>query len=309
MKQKISIFASAKLNLFLEVGTKAPDDYHDLKTIFLSIDCFDHLYFDFTKSSENSEKCKITIESSNGPYKDLLPLDKSNLIYKAAKLFNDQTQFKGFELQVKIDKKIPIAGGLAGGSADAAATLRALNYFYGDPVAQSELLSLARQLGSDVPFCLLGGCMLGTGRGDQLIRLPFVEELFFIIVIPPSEVRLTAREVYQQFDVLSPLSPQKDVSIEKFIEILLTKKADTGKYLFNSLEEAVISKSFWVDEVKSFIDSRGFRSLVSGSGPTVFTMSPNHHQAINLQNELNLKGYNAVIHRPTAEAFQMIVHE
>lgn len=314
MNNRLSIFAPAKLNLFLKVHEKQLDGYHRLETVFQSIDLYDHLTFElFVNNPElpdsiNSSVCNVKIDLTKNPQSHLVPIDKSNLIYQAVRVFAKKAKLPKFTLHVQLDKRIPVAGGLAGGSANAAATLYALNYLFGEPLEQGDLLLLALELGSDVPFCLLGGSMLGTGRGDQLTRLPELQELLCVLVFPPPDVTLSTKEVYATFDKLSLSRPKDDVVVEKFLEILLTKKSDIFKYLYNSLEEASVSLSYWVDKAKSTIDSKGFTSLVSGSGPSVFTIAPNEAQALNLIRELEDEGYHAAAFRAINEPFHVIAH-
>ncbi len=317
MSKRLSVFAAAKINLYLKVGEKQIDDYHQIETIYQTIDLFDRLTFELldknneeipSGASRKSLEFKLTIV--NSLQKDLIPTDKTNLIYKATRLIMDKLKISHLNLEVELEKKIPVAGGLAGGSSNAAATLFALNYLLGEPLSQSDLLNLAKELGSDIPFVLLGGCMLGTGRGDQLIRLPEPKDLLFLIVFPPADLQLKAKDIYETFDQIQEANsiPKPEISIEKFIEVLLSRKSDISKYLFNSLEESAISLSFWVDKVKSLIDAKGYKSLVSGSGPTVFTIVPNQNQGLNLLHELNKQGFTAQLHQTTSEAFQVIIH-
>ncbi len=303
MSNRLSIFAPAKINLYLRVGEKLPDGYHRLETVFQAIDLFDQLVFDL---KESHEKGKIIIQVSPGPQSHLIPTDKSNLAYRAAKLFFDKTKLSNQDLKITISKKIPVSGGLAGGSTNAAATLYALNYLLGEPLKQDDILLLCKELGSDVPFCYLGGCMLGTGRGDQLTRLTVARELVFVVVFPPADQELSTKDVYATFDTIEARG-HNEVNIEKFVEALLTK-GEISKLMYNSLEEAAVSLSYWVDRAKSTLDANGYSSLVSGSGPTVFTVAPNEHQAHSLIKKLEKEGLRAGIHRAIDNSFQVIAH-
>jgi 4-diphosphocytidyl-2-C-methyl-D-erythritol kinase len=306
MSKRLSVFSPAKLNLYLNVLDKGVDGYHGIETVFQGIDLFDHLIFELTEA-EADFKPEIMINLSSGRQKHLVPTDKRNLVYQAAKLYFRKIEADNLNLTVTLNKNIPVSGGLAGGSSNAAATLYALNYILGEPLKQHEVLELCRELGSDVPFCYLGGCMLGTGRGDQLTRLSLPLEFIFVIVFPPADLELKAKDVYETFDKLNQ-NKKTEVSIEKFIETMLTKSTGISKYLYNSLEEAVISLSFWVDKAKSAIDSKGYTSLVSGSGPTVFTLAPNEAQAKQLRLKLVDEGFEVAIHRAIDNSFQVIAH-
>lgn len=306
MSNKLTIYSAAKLNLYLSVGEKQVDGYHRLETVYQTIDLFDCLKFELNENS--SEKYQIEISVSESTQSHLVPTNKSNLAYQAARLFFRKINKQNFNLKIEIDKKIPVAAGLAGGSSNAAATLFALNHLSGEPLDQNQLLLLAKELGSDVPFCLLGGCMLGTGRGDQLTRLSPFKDLLFVVVFPPKDETLSTKAIYDEFDKNPNANHQNKVSTEKFIETLLTKGDAVSKILFNSLEDAAVNQSFWVDKTKSAIDSKGFSSLVSGSGPTVFTIAPNQAQANYLIEALKEEGFEAKSFRPTTESFQVIAH-
>ncbi|MDX1920502.1 MAG: 4-(cytidine 5'-diphospho)-2-C-methyl-D-erythritol kinase [Candidatus Caenarcaniphilales bacterium] len=308
MHKKLTVYSSAKLNLYLNVGEKQIDGYHALETVFQSIDLYDKLEFILSaEPDKEKQEIKIIIEESEQSH--LLQDPKSNLIYRAAKLFFRTLKDDSFHLTVKLTKRIPIAAGLAGGSGNAAATLYALNYLLNEPFKQEVLLSLARELGSDVPFSLLGGCMLGTGRGDQLTRITETSDLIFILILPPSDITLATKEVYETFDKLSLVSnlPNK-VSIEKFVQLLITQGQDASKQMFNSLEESAVTLNYWVDKAKTAIDSKGYYSLVSGSGPTVFTIAPNEYQAISLLQKLQEEGFNAQCHRSISESLMVVSH-
>lgn len=305
MTKRLSIFAPAKLNLFLKVyEEKLPDGFHRLETVFQAIDLFDQLSFEISPIKQAHSTIKLKVSPS--PQSHLIPVDGRNLAYRAARLFFDKSCITHQQININIAKKIPVSGGLAGGSSNAAATLYALNYLFGEPLRQEDLLRLCQELGSDVPFCFLGGTMFGTGRGDLLTRLNLSLDYTFIIVLPPPEIELKAKDVYMAFEQLNK-KVLPEIKAEKFLEVLLTK-GDLSKYLFNSLEEAAIHMSYWVEKAKSAIDSKGFISLVSGSGPSVFTIAPNEMTAKQLLKHLESEGFKASIHRPIDNSFQIIAH-
>ncbi|MDX1918964.1 MAG: 4-(cytidine 5'-diphospho)-2-C-methyl-D-erythritol kinase [Candidatus Caenarcaniphilales bacterium] len=307
MFKRLSIFAPAKLNLYLKVYERQLDGYHRIETVFQSIDLFDELNFQI---QEINGEGLITIRLNPGTQNDLVPTDKRNLIYRAAKAFLREAKINHLNINVNLTKKIPVGGGLAGGSTDAAATLYALNYFLNEPLRQVDLLRLARELGSDIPFCLLGGSMIGTGRGDHLTRLPVQQERIFVLIFPPPSLELKAKDIYEEFDLLSQKSrpPSRAVTLERFVELMMNHEERLDRYLYNSLEEAVIKMSYWVDRAKSAIDARGFASLVSGSGPSVFTSVQDMRAAQKLADEIEEEGFKTSIHRAIDNCFQVIVH-
>ena len=306
--KRLSVFCAAKLNLFLKVCEKQMDGYHRIETVFQSIDLFDKISLEISPIDNKDKKPEINISLESSKQSHLVPTDKKNLMYQAAKLFFRKAEIQDTNLRIHIHKNIPVSGGLAGGSTNAAATLCALNYFFGELFSQTQLLDMCRELGSDVPFCLLGGCMLGTGRGDQLTRLTFPKDLVFVLVFPPSGLELKAKDVYERYDLLQSKQPEEG-RIEDFIKALLSdNKSNIAKKMMNSLEEAVVSLSYWVEEATSLIDSVGYQSLVSGSGPTVFALAPNEAQGQALIRKLKEAGYEASLHRAVSEPFQLIAH-
>ena len=294
MSRCINILAPAKLNLFLEVEANREQlsPYHQIKTVFQSIDLFDKLQLEV---SEKIKPGEIEIKVLGQDTQKGVPTGKSNLIYQAAKLFWQKSDLREQSLQVVLEKQIPVAGGLAGGSSDAAATLKALNHLNGELLKQDQLLEICQILGSDIPFCYLGGCMMGTGRGDRLTRLQVNNNLLFVVVFPPADLQLSASQIYQNFDQLNYYS-NPPLKFEKFVKKLLSKE-DISNEIFNSLEESVIQQSYWVEQVKSLIESAGFTSLVSGSGPTVFTIMPDLLLAQKLVGFLSSKNLHVQIHQ------------
>ncbi|MEO2065645.1 MAG: 4-(cytidine 5'-diphospho)-2-C-methyl-D-erythritol kinase, partial [Desulfurobacteriaceae bacterium] len=153
---RLIVPSPAKVNLALWIKGKRPDGYHELITVMHTINLCDTLLF------QPSDRFELSIEGSES-----LPLNRSNLIVKAAQLFKEVTGIKP-EVKVKLEKVIPIGAGLGGGSSNAAATLKGLNVIYGNPLSESELVQVASQLGSDVPFFIRGGLAIAYGRGEKL---------------------------------------------------------------------------------------------------------------------------------------------
>lgn len=303
----MKVLAPAKLNLFLEILGKYPDGYHRINTVYQTIDLFDELDFSLLEhtnnNSENSSFNPVTIEI-DGLQSDLVPTDSSNLISRAAKLFFKKAEIHKKSLNVRLLKRIPVAGGTAGGSSDAAATLYFLNKAFENVLTENELLRLAQELGSDVPFCLLGGRMTGTGRGDQLLRLPNGSEILFVVIFPPPQLLLSSKAMYIKYDKMGLERNKPRVSFEKFVSFLNSYQIDEIKEnLFNSLEEAAISANYWVETAKSALTSKGFVSLVSGSGPTIFTIVKNRKEGENLVEELQKEGYSCSLHKSIANSF------
>lgn len=178
---KVSVICPAKINLFLKVYGKRPDGFHDLISVMQSIDLSDRL------SIEETERGKIEVSCSNPD----VPCDESNLAYKAADYFLNKAALKVDGLRINIEKNIPMMGGLAGGSTDAAGVLVGLRRMMDVKLEDADLVKFASDIGSDVPFCLIGGTALVQGRGEKLEPLPAGLDRnsgAFLVVLPPMSV-------------------------------------------------------------------------------------------------------------------------
>ena len=279
----LSIKAYAKINLAIDVIKKRPDNYHEVKMIMQSIDLFDIINL---KNHDND--IKITSENKN------LPLDNTNLAYKAAQILKEYRHIsKG--IHIHIDKKIPVAAGLAGGSADAAAVLIGLNKLWNLDLDMDTLMKLGAKLGSDVPFCIKGGTMLATGRGEILTALNKLPELFVILVKPKFDV--STAWVYNNFNKNQVI---KTPNIENMIIGLEEKNLDqVVENAANVLESVTIKRYPEIEKIKKLLINEGvLLTLMSGSGPTVFALSNDSAKAtmifeklksqINFNNELFL---------------------
>ena len=262
----LRIYAHAKINLYLDVIGKRPDGYHAIETIFHSIGLHDDIYL--RKRTDR----QITVHCEH-PH---VPCDPRNLAYRAAQLLlDDMPDLSGVDIAIL--KRIPVAAGLGGGSADAAAVLCGMNTLFDLGLTQSDLMQLGVQLGADVPFCILGGAAFGRGIGEILTPLPPMAEPWLLLANPGFEI--STAWVYQQIN-LSLTAPKKNVTI-------LTHCLQNGEFsnivrhLYNGLEVPVLSKYPAVAEIKTKLNrypsSRGV--LMSGSGATVFAFMQNQVQA------------------------------
>lgn len=188
--KSVEVQVPAKVNLQLAVGPKESDGYHEVVTVFQAISLLDTV-----KVSDASE-FSISI---SGDYVNGVPLDKDNLVSKAVALMSERFDTKQ-ELEISINKKIPVAGGMAGGSADAAATLLGIDQLYGLNLSKDELGDIARGLGSDVPFMLHGGTAIGRGHGDEVT--PALSRGTYSWVIAVSSAGLATPAVYAECDRL-----------------------------------------------------------------------------------------------------------
>ncbi|MGG4096740.1 MULTISPECIES: 4-(cytidine 5'-diphospho)-2-C-methyl-D-erythritol kinase [Paenibacillus] len=269
---KIYEKAPAKINLMLDVLHKRPDGFHEVEMVMTMIDLADRL--------EMSEQKRDTIIiTSQAGY---IPLDEKNLAFQAARLIKERYDVKK-GVHIHLDKKIPVAAGLAGGSSDAAATLRGLNRLWGLGIPQEELLALGAELGSDVPFCVTGGTALATGRGEVLTPIPNPPQCWVIVAKPP--INVSTAEVYGR---LRSEQIQHHPSAERMVEALTQGSfQQMCQSLGNVLEEVTLKMHPEVQQLKEGMLKLGADgALMSGSGPTVFGLVSKESKVARIYNGL-----------------------
>jgi len=269
---KIYEKAPAKINLMLDVLHKRPDGFHEVEMVMTMIDLADRL--------EMSEQKRDTIIiTSQAGY---IPLDEKNLAFQAAKLIKERYDVKN-GVHIHLDKKIPVAAGLAGGSSDAAATLRGLNRLWGLGIPQEELLALGAELGSDVPFCVSGGTALATGRGEVLTPIPNPPQCWVIVAKPP--INVSTAEVYGR---LRSEQIQHHPSAQRMVEALQQGSfQQMCQSLGNVLEEVTLKLHPEVQQLKDGMLKLGADgALMSGSGPTVFGLVSKESKVARIYNGL-----------------------
>jgi 4-diphosphocytidyl-2-C-methyl-D-erythritol kinase len=256
---ELCLRANAKINLFLEVLDKRPDGYHNIDTIFQSIGLHDTLIFRETRSGI----IKLTSDSEE------LPLDSSNLVYKASELLLKKSG-KNYGVEIHINKRIPLGAGLAGGSTDASATLVGLNELWSLGYTTDDLLMLGRRLGADVPFCLVGGTAIGRERGDILTRLNPIPKLYVVIANPGFQVSTA-----WAYNGLSKLGLTRERKSDNILvdKIQRGDLSDIEGDLFNVFESLVMEEYPEIRELKSLLAQHGVLGvLMTGSGSTVFAL-------------------------------------
>jgi len=203
-----------------------------------------------------------------------LASDRGNLAYQAAELMLTRFNIAG-GVDIFIDKKIPIAAGLAGGSTDAAAVLKGIDKLYELDLPDRELQEIAAEIGSDVPFCLRGGTALATGRGTDLKQLPDIEKQQLVIVCP--SVKISTAEVYNDYDQLRSRKEFKEIPTSKLLEHIKSgEKIKWDEGWNNILETVTIHKCREINEIKKILYKNGAKfCLMSGSGPAVYAVMAN----------------------------------
>jgi 4-diphosphocytidyl-2-C-methyl-D-erythritol kinase len=277
--------ARAKINLGLKILRRRPDGYHDICTIMQSVDLADRLNF------YPADQDRLTCSDA------ALPAGPDNLVLRAAALFKRRLPAPGPSFHIHLEKHIPVGGGLGGGSADAAATLRGLNHLCGQPLAPEELAGLAGQLGSDVPFLLRGGTALAQGRGEVLTPLVWEGERCFYVLVYPGVAVSTAWAYGQVRPCLTQAS-----SYLTFITSLSGGRV-AGKALFSVLEndfqELVERANPIVAEVRSHLSLAGAQVCsMSGSGSTVYGIFGDRVAALQAHRSLGARGYRSFFCAP-----------
>lgn len=271
----MKVKAFAKINLCLDVLRRKENGYHEVEMVMTNVDIFDVL-----EIKELEEK-KILLKSYNTD----LAMDESNLIYKAIALLQKETG-KTFGVEVLLEKNIPMEAGMAGGSADAAATLKAVNELFALGVSDERLLELGASLGADIPFCIMGGTVLASGIGEKLRRLSHLPKMKLLIVKP--KAGLSTKKVYESLDIDGLNKAgfiHKDVG--EMVSVIESDEADKTKIekiagrLDNILEVPSIRLLPLIADIKQkMLDNNCLGALMSGSGTAIFGIYENDEDMI-----------------------------
>lgn len=272
----------AKINLALGVAPLGADNFHELITIFHAVSLFDTV-----TAKPSSSGVTLTIEGEGAKW---LPVNDSNLAVKAAKLL---AKHHGIEPQVDlhIEKRIPVSGGMAGGSADAAGALIACDRLWETNTSREELESLAAQLGSDVTFSLHGGTALGSGRGQLITSVITTGEYHWVVAL--AEGGLSTPKVYSEFDRMQAVlrSGPPQVPTQLLLALRAGDSRELGAGLINDLEPAALSL---MPSLRKTLDTGrdlgAIGAMVSGSGPTCIFLAASQDQAVNLAASLSGAG-------------------
>lgn len=252
--EQLKIKARAKINLTLDVIGKRPDGYHEVAMVMQTIDLYDMITLTVIPDG-----IEVT---ANHPD---IPTGPANLAYKAAEIIKPAGFFGG--VRIHIEKNIPMSAGLAGGSTDAAAVLTGLNRLWGLDKSSADLLELGGRIGSDVPFCILGGTALATGRGEKLTPLPPAPEMWLVLAKPPVDV--STKEVYGRFTrEMVDRRPDNGAMVNA---LLAEDVPGIAGNLVNVLESVTLRLYPEISTLKERLLRAGAQAvLMSGSGPTVF---------------------------------------
>lgn len=264
--------APAKINLMLDVLHKRADGFHEVEMIMTMVDLADRLELSELKRDS------IIISSQAG----YIPLDEKNLAFQAARLIKDRYNVRS-GVHIHLDKRIPVAAGLAGGSSDAAATLRGLNRLWRLGIPAQELQELGAELGSDVPFCVTGGTALATGRGERLTQIASPPQCWVVLAKPP--INVSTAEVYGRVRANNIAVHPSALRMQQAIEAGDFAAVCAG--LGNVLEDVTLKLHPEVQQLKEAMIKLGADGvLMSGSGPTVFGLVSKQSKVARIYNGL-----------------------
>uniref|UniRef100_A0A942YEI6 4-diphosphocytidyl-2-C-methyl-D-erythritol kinase n=1 Tax=Neobacillus citreus TaxID=2833578 RepID=A0A942YEI6_9BACI len=284
--------APGKINVYLSVGALQDDGYHDVATAYQAVS----LYEDVVAEPADDFSVTFTgpIDASD------VPVDESNLAIRAARLVADAAGYRG-GVRLTIDKQVPVAGGMGGGSADAAATLLAVDTLWGTALGRDELLRLAARLGADVPFAFAGGTAVGTGRGDELS--PALAKGAFEWVLALSDVGLSTPAVYRALDehrerYRADIAPAPTTPVVEANVLQALRAGDPALLadcLYNDLQAPAMRLHPALATTLEIGEKAGaLAGLVSGSGPTVAFLVADRDAALEVQVELSAAGLVAL---------------
>lgn len=260
-----NIKAYAKLNLFLDITAKREDGYHDINTIMQMIDLADDINIKIYENTENT----ISIKCDNPE----IPVDKKNIAYRACKLFfNEYGQT--YKTEIYIEKHIPVEAGLGGSSADGAGVLVALNSLFKFPFTAEKMLKMGNTLGSDVPFCMVGGTGLCTGTGNIISELPLISDCAFLVIKP--EHSFNTAKAYAYYD---EHGLPKNRDFKKFTEIISDKKFISNTDMMYNVFEKIYKDERTQKIREDLMECGAYGTCMTGSGSAVFGVFENIEQA------------------------------
>jgi 4-diphosphocytidyl-2-C-methyl-D-erythritol kinase len=290
--QMVHAKAPGKINVFLKVGALLDDGFHDVAIAYQAVSLYEEVRA--YPADDFSVEVSGTVELSR------VPTDGSNIAIKAARLLARRTGYRG-GVRLEIGKHVPVTGGMGGGSADAAATLLACDTLWGTELPREEMLALAAQLGSDVPFAFTGGTAIGTGRGDQLSPALAQGQFQWLLVV--ADFGLSTPEVYSELDKhrdrhaqdIFPAVPQPTVDANVLQALRAGDPHMLAESLYNDLQAPALHLEPSLAAVLELGEENGaLAGVISGSGPTVAFLTADLDGALELQIALSAARLNVV---------------
>jgi len=287
--------AYAKVNLHLEVLGKRPDGYHEIDTVMQTVSLCDKVTVE--AAQDGSGATELTCSLS------FIPTDEKNIAWKAARAFLTAIGRESDSVKIHIEKKIPVAAGLGGGSADGAAVLRALNRLYGNVLTVAELCDIATPLGADIPFCIVGGCRRAEGIGEIFTVVPPLAEST-VLVIAMGKMGSNTAKAYGKLDARkNSVADRSSDAMINALEEGNTKKI--ASLLFNRFEEVILPTNAPASSARRILRIQGAEgALMSGSGASVFGIFTDKQKAYAAVRILRAKGFFAVVENPVNDFFE-----
>jgi 4-diphosphocytidyl-2-C-methyl-D-erythritol kinase len=287
----VVVSAPAKINLSLGVGPVRPDGFHALATVYQAVGLHDHV------TVSDADDISVSVRGGSRDVGEV-PTDESNIAVRAAQLLARHHEV-GRGVRITIDKTIPVAGGMAGGSADGAAALLACDLLWGLGTPREQLVGFAAELGSDVPFALVGGTAIGSGRGEVVTPLMTRGEYWWVVV--EADGGLSTPAVYREFDALNAGTEVGDPEIpDELMQALRGHDvAELGAALSNDLQPAALSLR---PELEAVLEQGRLASahgaIVSGSGPSCLFLCEGRSHAVQVAGDLAARGLGPVSYAP-----------
>ena len=283
--------AYAKVNLHLEVLGKRPDGYHEIDTVMQTVSLSDTV----TVEIQKDEKGEMLLSCTRAD----IPTDENNIACKVARAFLLAIGKEKDSVKIHIEKVIPVAAGLGGGSADGAAVLRALNRLYGYPLTKQALCDLATPLGADIPFCIMGGCRRAEGIGEIFSSAASLSE-DTILVIAMGKMGSNTARAYGKIDEQN--GKKSLISSEEMLRSLEMGADAVASALYNRFEEVILPENADASAIRRTLRIAGAKgSLMSGSGASVFGIFDDGEKAANAVEILRQKDFFATVAHPVSE--------
>ncbi len=280
-----TLFCPAKINLFLEVGEKRADGYHEIDSVMQAVSLCDRVSVTLTPGNG---RINLTCDHPS------LPANETNLAWRAAERYLAEAGITEWDVTIDIEKKIPLAAGLAGGSADCAGVLRALWHLLGE-VSEETLYKLGKELGADVPFCLTCGCCRAEGIGERLTRYPSLSPDCIVVIAKGGE-GVSTKEAYSKLDKAAG----ERRTVQSMLKAL--ERRDSGEaaaLMFNRFEQAILPLRPAAAYAKAQMISEGAAgAMMSGSGPSVFGIFYSWDDAERAHDRLIAAGYDCFVVNP-----------
>ncbi len=288
--------AYAKINLFLDIVGRRENGYHDLVSIMQTVSLHDRVTLSFTPQATR----EILLSATGN---DQMPTDSKNLAWRAADLLLDAAGFEG-RVEIHIEKAIPMAAGLAGGSADCAAVLRGLNKLLGEPLTTEALCALGAKLGADVPFCIVGGMAYITGIGDGIEAVSSMQECPMVVACMGEGVSTVWAygKLDEKYNFFTPGKEEPKAARELIGLLSAGDFKGAGAQFYNIFEHVVPAVQPCVTPLKQLMTEQGaIRAMMSGSGPSVFGIFKNEADAARAASMARALGAVAFVCRPVGK--------